>query len=703
MTSVPPTNSFRNLWDAGYRRLVPIVPPDAELSERSTLFKRMKDGKADGRGKAPGVKGGDGLWRGFDFVRHEATAADLDSWHAMAAGTGIKTGRGLIAIDIDTTDAAAAASLLADAERILGPTAKRYGRAPKVLLPYRLEGDVVYDKVSFETATEPCAIVELLSEGRQFVAQGVHPGTRKPYRWPDGLPAYDDLPVVTPEQLAALFDHFNRTLPKAQRFAAASIDRTKVDQAALAGDAALLESAIAALPNAQDMFPGRADYLNVGYALKGALPSDDAAAFDLWCTWAAKWDGGENDPELMAEDWRRMKPPFALGAGYVYDLAEKHGGWAGRAAQWFDVVEAPAAGLFDTPPAAAKRARLVLLDSDEAADTALDGLAAPLVKGLLDQGAMTVLYGDSNVGKTFVAMDLAHHVACGRPYAGKKTAAGLVLYVAAEGGLAAKRRVRALREKYGAAGGRFKLVVSPVNLRDPNADIGPLLELIAGLAERPVLIVIDTLSRAMAGGDENSSVDMGALVAAFDAIRAATGAHLIVVHHTGKDAAKGARGHSLLRAATDTELEVADGRISATKQRDLEGAWASGFRLEVRVLGMDADGDPVTSCTVQLGDVAEVRVGVPSAAESDVLDAIKIIKSTSPAGAEKGVSVASLIRFFADNLSVSMSGNAIRAYLSRLVAKRLVDKHEKGGWDVKKLKSQHDETEAQHAESGCFA
>lgn len=415
--------------------------------------------------------------------------------------------------------------------------------------------------------------------------------------------------------------------------------------------------------------------------------------------------------DLMLEHWNdRCSPPWepealAVKVRNAYAYGQNRPGQKLAAMEpslWFDVL--PAANENSgTGQAGPTRRKLALLDSDEAADSALDGMAAPLIKGLLDQGAMTVLYGDSNVGKTFVAMDLCWHIAQGRPYSGLKVSGGPAVYVAAEGGLAAKRRVRAMREKYGSAQGRFKLLVSPVNLRNPEADLGPLLELMAELDERPVLIVIDTLSRAMAGGDENSSVDMGALVRAFDAIRAATLAHLLVVHHTGKDAAKGARGHSLLRAATDTELEVAERRISATKQRDLEGAWETGFSLEVKTLGLDSEGDPVTSCTVRLGDVAEVRVGVPSAAESDVLDAIKIIKATSPKGGEKGVSVAEMIRYFGDNMSTTMDGNAIRARLSKLATKKLVVNTTRGVWDFPEQPSQRDEAESQQAENGCFA
>jgi hypothetical protein len=76
-------------------------------------------------------------------------------------------------------------------------------------------------------------------------------------------------------------------------------------------------------------------------------------------------------------------------------------------------------------------------------------------------------------------------------------------------------------------------------------------------------------------------------------------AHLMVIHHSGKDRAKGARGHSLLRAATDTEIEVERGRVTVTKQRDMDGEFKQAFRLRAVNIGTDRDGGWVSSCVVE--------------------------------------------------------------------------------------------------------
>ena len=97
-----------------------------------------------------------------------------------------------------------------------------------------------------------------------------------------------------------------------------------------------------------------------------------------------------------------------------------------------------------------------------------------------------------------------------------------------------------------------------VDLCRSAADTKAIIIALAEIAEAAAveLVVVDTLSRALAGGNENSPDDMGAFVRNCDKIRQATGAHLMAIHHTGKDEARGARGHSLIKAAADTELEV---------------------------------------------------------------------------------------------------------------------------------------------------
>ena len=272
---------------------------------------------------------------------------------------------------------------------------------------------------------------------------------------------------------------------------------------------------------------------------------------------------------------------------------------------------------------AASPARKMIVEwFDEAAESCLHEPENPLIEDLLDQAALSVIYGDTNSGKTFVALDLAIHVASGRFWNGKNVKHGLVVYVAAEGGNRIKRRLAALKKRHAeeseeiAPRPLFALVRHAIDLRMNDANLKELLILVREAEEtsgkKCVWIIVDTLSRALSGGDENSSVDMGRIVAAADRIRAETSAHLTFIHHSGKDIARGARGHSLLRAATDTEIEVTPGALTVMKQRDMENGFSIGFDLIDLPIGTDPNGRPIKSAIVRW----KSRISKPEKAEN---------------------------------------------------------------------------------------
>jgi hypothetical protein len=254
-------------------------------------------------------------------------------------------------------------------------------------------------------------------------------------------------------------------------------------------------------------------------------------------------------------------------------------------------------------PGAAQPRRLSGTDFGDMEPHLADGY---LVKGLLSSNSLAAIIGVTGCGKTFFATELAVHIAAGRAWRGHRVHGGLVAYAALEGPASAENRfVAAGRRHELAATLPLRLTPGPVNLRDA-VDVALLIAFVRDAETafqcKCAAVFIDTLSRALAGGEENNSEDMGALIVGADAVRLATGATVILVHHLGKDEGRGARGHSSLKAALDTEIEITnkDGlRIAtATKQRDLPGGTRYAFRLEVVELGRDSDGDQVTSCTV---------------------------------------------------------------------------------------------------------
>ena len=231
------------------------------------------------------------------------------------------------------------------------------------------------------------------------------------------------------------------------------------------------------------------------------------------------------------------------------------------------------------------------------------------VEGLLCEAALSVIYGESNCGKTFFATDISYHIAAGKKWRDCEVEQGGVIYAALEGGFGIRNRIASLQKRY--EPGQIPLAIIPnsINLLDNEADIQGLIEAISEAAEKispiPIkMIVIDTLARAMGGGNENSPDDMGSLVINADKIRLATNSHLMFIHHSGKDQARGARGHSSLRAATDTEIEITRDKSSGlsvakvSKQRDMETQGEFGFSLEAVELGTNSRNKMITSCVV---------------------------------------------------------------------------------------------------------
>lgn len=179
--------TFAGFAAVGYRRLIPVVPVDAPISEKSTLFKRPS-----ARGKAPGYRGQDGLWRSFDWLSYEADDADYQRWQEMQASIGLKMGDGLCLIDADTLDPDCAAIIRDTVAHRLGSVPERIGRSPKAGYLVRVSGPIGYQRVEFGEPNEVGRLtdrVEILSDGRQCVVHGLHSATRKPYTWSRGLGA----------------------------------------------------------------------------------------------------------------------------------------------------------------------------------------------------------------------------------------------------------------------------------------------------------------------------------------------------------------------------------------------------------------------------------------------------------------------------------------------------------------------------------
>jgi RecA-family ATPase len=171
----------------------------------------------------------------------------------------------------------------------------------------------------------------------------------------------------------------------------------------------------------------------------------------------------------------------------------------------------------DAPGAEQTRARRPFTLYDE---LTTDSNKNWLIHNLLGAGEASCMYGKPGDGKSVLAQDLGLHVAANaiasRLWHGREVRGGAVVYVALERKKLVERRAIAFRKKHGLKNLPFAVVGGVYDFRSPKVvqELVDIIKQVEAATGQPVaLVIIDTLSRAMAGGDENSPKDMGAIVA----------------------------------------------------------------------------------------------------------------------------------------------------------------------------------------------
>lgn len=223
-----------------------------------------------------------------------------------------------------------------------------------------------------------------------------------------------------------------------------------------------------------------------------------------------------------------------------------------------------------------------------------------LVKGVVPADSIGVVFGGSGTFKSFIALDLALHVAHGLPWLGRRTTEGPVLYIAAEGGRGVWKRIdawhRARKLRYQDA--PMHVVPVPVDL---GQDALRVQERAKQAGTTPAFVVIDTLSQTYSG-EENSANEVAGYFREIGLmLRATWQCTVAVIHHSGHQATERPRGSSVFRNNVDWMFGVFRDEkemlatIENSKQKDDEQIGDETFSLTSIDLGVDADGDKITS------------------------------------------------------------------------------------------------------------
>ena len=281
-----------------------------------------------------------------------------------------------------------------------------------------------------------------------------------------------------------------------------------------------------------------------------------------------------------------------------------------------------------------------------------------LVKGVLTENEMSFLLGESQSGKSFVAIDMAMAVARGTDWFGRKVHRGGVIYQAGESARGVRRRrFPAYRIAHDCGRDNLPVVMleKPVDFYNSDEDVEAFIDECKHWArvfrsandEDLKLIIIDTFNKATPGANENDGKDMGAVLARCDRVRRETGAHVMLVHHLNAGGTK-ARGHTSLFGNVENvvtvrripeQVDIENRKIRewvVSKAKDGEDGVGEKFVLRGVELGTDNDGDRITSCVVCVPEATAAKPDSPDGVILNGFNAV-LLRAIYTAVSQKGV------------------------------------------------------------------
>lgn len=389
----------------------------------------------------------------------------------------------------------------------------------------------------------------------------------------------------------------------------------------------------------------RDTWIRVGLALK-TIGDAGLSLWDSWSQTSDKYRAGE-----IVYRWNGFAPTGGISYKTVFHMAQE-AGWKNTAStrsktastsaparmgETFPPMVVDEDGVIqDSEPEPPKRALFVPVGD-------LIGDLKPvewMVEGYLEKDALSMLFGPSGVGKSFVVVDIACSVATGTPWHGIPVTQGPVFYVAGEGHNGLARRFAAWQKANGvplkgAPLYKSQRGISMLDLDSAMGLVNEIDEMIQCGMPPPSLIAIDTLARNMGDGDENSAQDVGKFVKHLDELmRERWRAHIMLVHHSGHEGTR-ARGSSALRGAMDQEIMVAgqSGHIdlTVTKMKDAEVPAPRSFAIKQIGLGVRDDCDVEITGAYLINGQNPLEYVVGKAQDGTELKALTVAKIMYPA------------------------------------------------------------------------
>jgi hypothetical protein len=238
-----------------------------------------------------------------------------------------------------------------------------------------------------------------------------------------------------------------------------------------------------------------------------------------------------------------------------------------------------------------------------------------LIKGIIEVHTLAMVFGAPESGKSFIALDMACAVATGQEFLCHATTQGAVFYIAGEGknGLGKRLRAWEIENNIKLLGHPLYISSRPAQFYDQESaqEVEAAIEDLARQNNIvPTLIIIDTLARNFGGGDENQTADMNKFIQHIDQVKDKWSSAALIVHHTGLQEQHRARGSIALKGAMDHEYRVEKNSnqiiFTNTKMKDSEGPKPKFLTLKILELGIEEDGEQLTSCVIVPSDIAQL-------------------------------------------------------------------------------------------------
>jgi hypothetical protein len=685
---------------------------------------------ANGYSKLTAVRGK--VPAGLEWQKRTLTPESVTELEAFpnSTSTGIVCGS-VIAIDVDLLQQEAADAV----ERAIMewfPGARllvRYGKAPKRLFIFataqpfsKITASLVAPE---DTGLDICdgrkrggPRLEVLGEGQQFVAFGIHEDTGEPYHWPDGSPLdirLDELPEISEDSARALIAHLEDVLREHLGYRVASSTASEPSEEA------------PHVPQ-KERFE-KTEYKGVHslnqfileFAMKrhdDGIPCEDVIEESLARVREIFLKIPDEHPDKATWDWNKQK--YQIGKSVYGDIIrrvgehprladllpnkllqdwraiERRGGtpMLAKKKHWYVKDAGPAEEIptideeiptvaeeIPTVDPLPRKYRFQVIDFE---DMRPDSISHYLVDELLPEKGIGMVWGKPKCLKSFVVLDLCFHIARGMSYHDRAVRQGGVVYCAFEGGYGYKKRVAALRIKYkldeNEPNGTTPLKIVPASapnlVKDHTQLVREVREQIGNMLPR--VVVLDTLNKSMPGS-EGKDADMAAYIKAAEAIRDAFDCLVLIVHHCGWDESR-PRGHSSLPGAVDVQLRVERNANAVVVEVELmrdgpEGTQVHLVAEEVTVGIDERSGKKLTSLVLNAADtpieIARKKGGRPStiapAFERALAFALENRGETfkPDQGTEVRAVAEDHVKFYFDHYWVEGAGSDAKAYRNR--------------------------------------